>query len=143
MHVDDAPLPSVDLRAFRTAFHAIARAASATVIHNPRRNPSTECNFADALLQIGDDRVAVLLNCIYPLVAFAAESDLNGPPDFCDNATLSRAFADYPEFSVTSRSTLLQSVAPEMLAALAPAEIKQFNYWKPTRLGDVIFNYWD
>tara|TARA_R110002072_G_scaffold101462_3_gene223377 strand:- start:6506 stop:6901 length:396 start_codon:yes stop_codon:yes gene_type:complete len=131
------------LRAFRTVYHAVARDISADVIHNPRRNPDVECNFADALLQIGDDRVVVLLNCFHPLVAFASETDAGAPPEFRDHSDLTHAFSGYPDFTILSVATLIQPPTAEMLSKLATAEMEQFNYWKPSRIGDIIFNYWD
>ena len=80
-HYKDPQLPLVDLRAFRTVYHAVARDVSADVIHNPRRNPDVECSFADALLQLGDERIVILLNCFHPLVAFASETGSGVPLD--------------------------------------------------------------
>ena len=142
-HYKDPQLPVVDLRAFRTVYHDVARTVSADVIHNPRRNPDTECNFADALLQIRDDRIVVLLNYFHPLLAFASESAAGAAREFRDHADLAHAFSAYPDFTVVSVATLTQSPHPDMLSNLAPAEMEQFNYWKPARIGDVIFNYWD
>ena len=142
-HYKDPQLPLVDLRAFRTVYHAVARDVSADVIHNPRRNPDVECSFADALLQLGDERIVILLNCFHPLVAFASETGSGVPPEFRDHPDLSQAFSDHPDFTVVSIATLNQSPTVDMLSNLAPAEMEQFNYWKPARIGDVIFNYWD
>ena len=142
-HYKDAALPTVDLRESRAVFHAVARAVSATVIHNPRRSPNTECSFADALLELADQRVAVLQNCFHPIIAFATESNLDGNPEFIDHVELTRAYSAHPEFAILSVETLTRYPTAEMLADLAPAEIEQFNYWKPSRLGDVIFNHWD
>ena len=143
-HFKDPQLPLVDLRAFRTVFHAVAQGLSAKVIHNPRRNPDAECSFADALLQVEDDRVVVLLNCFHPLIAFASETTAGYPPEFRNNhADLAQAFSVYPNFTVLSVATLTESPTAGMMSNLAPAEMEQFNYWKPPRIGDVIFNYWD
>lgn len=142
-HYRDPQLPVVDLRAFRTVCHAVARNVSADVIHNPWRNPDVECNFADALLQLRDDRIAVLLNCFHPLVAFASETSTGATLKFRDHADLAQAFSAYPGFTVVSVATLTQSPTADMLSNLAAAEMEQFNYWKPSRIGDVIFNYWD
>lgn len=140
---DDAELRTVDLRAFSAVLHTVARDASATVVHNPRRNPDTASSFADALLEFTGQSVAVLLNCFHPMIAFANESRLGGNLDFLDHAELKCAFSAHPEFIVLSAETLMHYPATESLADLAPVEIEQFNYWKPSRLGDVIFNNWD
>ena len=142
-HCQEPQLPLVDLRAFRCVFHTVARDLSATVIHSPRRRPETECSFADALLEIGADRIAVLLNCFHPLIAFASPSRLDGNPEFRDHAELARAFSERPEFTVLSTDVLTQFPSPDMLVNLSPTEIEQLNYWKPSQLGDVIFNHWD
>ncbi|APZ92692.1 hypothetical protein [Fuerstiella marisgermanici] len=142
-HCREPELPLVELRIFRTVYHTVARDVSADVIYSPRRHSDVECNFADALLQLGDDRIVVLVNCFHPLVAFAAEGKVGDTPDFCDHADLARAFSAHADFTVLSVATFEQLPTTDMLADLAPAEIEQFNYWKPSRLGDVIFNYWD
>lgn len=135
-------LPVVDLSIFRAAFHAVARTVSADVIRSPRRNPEVECNFADALLQIREDRIVVLVNCFHPLIAFASETSVGTPHVFRDHIGLTDAFSAYPEFTVVSLVTLMKSPNSNVLSNLSPAEMEQFNYWKPPRIGDVIFNYW-
>jgi len=106
-------------------------------------DPDIARNFVKEILRIDEDRVAVLLNCIHPLVVFTTEHELNGAPNFVDHAGLAESFADFPEYTVLTRDTLQQSVSPAMLTSLAPSEIEQCEYWKPTRLGDIILNYWD
>lgn len=142
-HVGDEPLPEIDLRAFRTVFHEVACKVAATVVHNPRRNPNVECNFVDALLKTDEDEIVVLLNCVHPLVALTAKFAGGGPIEFRDVPALTAAFSDYPEYTVLSTEVLSQQPTADMLTLLGEAELEQCNYWKPTRLGDVIFNYWD
>jgi hypothetical protein len=44
---------------------------------------------------------------------------------------------------VLSVTTLNSPVTDRVTTQLATAEIEQLDYWKPSRIGDVIFNYWD
>lgn len=85
-------------------------------------------------------RITLLLNAFHPLVGFA-EAEEHEP-----------IFTDIPEsflraaqrtFTFLDKAVLTAPPDEAALSRLAPAEIEQLNYWRPRRLGDIIFNHWD
>lgn len=89
--------------------------------------------------------MAVLLNCHFPVVGFAAppaEGD-SGPLRFINGGGLAEVFRATGEYDVTNRAELEHPIGEEELAPLAPAEMEQVEYWRPARVGDVVFNFWD
>ena len=142
-HVSDPPLPSTDSRQFRADLYHVARVVGADVLYKPRRDPSANCNFYDALLDLSGVHIRVLLNVVNPLVAFARDwASPGSPPVFVDQSDLAAAFAELA-YTVISLQTLESPVTNDNIALLAPAEVEQLDYWKPNRIGDVVFNYWD
>jgi hypothetical protein len=81
----------------------------------------------------------VLLHVGFPYVVFAAPEDV-GLPVFLDCDQLAGALAEY---NIIPAATLNAPPNEEALALLSDAEHKDIRYWRPSRLGDVIFNWWD
>ncbi len=143
-HVDDPPIPSTDAHQFRIDLFHVARVLGANVVHKPRRGAPVECKFYDALIAIDDTQIRILLNIIHPLMAFCRDWESAGSsPDFVDHPELATAFKQLGRYSVLSLPTLTLPVTKDVTQQLAAAEMEQLDYWKPTRVGDVIFNYWD
>jgi len=46
-------------------------------------------------------------------------------------------------FAAADADELNRRVEPKDLDALSPAERRQAKYWKPKRVGDIVFNWWD
>ncbi len=83
-----------------------------------------------------------MLNATYPLVGFAIENK-KGEIDFVHEPSLSSGFSKFGRYSVLSEQVLVQRITDESVEDLSEAEIDQMSYWKPTRVGEVIFNHWD
>jgi hypothetical protein len=137
------PLPATDVRAFRGHCYAAARAAGGFVLgfEDPYRHTN---NFAAGLLGLGDGPVAVLLNAHFPLVGFAhppavGELELR----FADAPALVEAFRGFDGYRVLDRAVLEGPLTPDVVADLDKGERAQFTYWRPSRVGDVVFNSWD
>ena len=93
---------------------------------------------------VGDVQIRVLLNITHPIVAFAENwTSHDSPLAFVDHAQLASAFEQLRRYTVLSLQTLELPVTQEATKQLAPVELEQIQYWKPTRTGDVIFNFWD
>ncbi|MDA7977835.1 MAG: hypothetical protein MPJ50_03575 [Pirellulales bacterium] len=143
-HVDDAPLPSTDARQFRADLYLVAREVSAKVVYTPRRNPSGECSFYDALAEVDGLQIRILLNVTHPLLAFADDwVSVGSPIQFIDSHELGSAFSTLGRYSVLKPTILNMPVTKDVFSQLAEAEVEQMEYWKPNRIGDLIFNYWD
>ena len=131
--------------------HAAARALGATV-EGPFPAAVTP-NFHQLALN-GNGRteppwsVAVLCNACYPIVAFARSLSDGDAPDFLPpDAPPTRlrevweSFGPRPE--VWTRDRLLAPLSPHLVRDLDATELRQFKYWRPETVGDVVFNHWD
>ena len=47
------------------------------------------------------------------------------------------------EFAILTGHEACAGVADELVAQLGENELHQMRYWRPQRISDVIFNYWD
>ena len=139
------PPPATDLRAFRGHCHAAAHCVGGRVHSVMEPNPGGVCrNFAVGVLVLTYDAVAVVLNAHYPILAFAdppAEGDVL--LQFTDCPELADVFSAFDVYQVVSASEWEQPPTPTALRDLSPAERGQVAYWKPRRIGDVVFNCWD
>jgi len=143
-HVNDPPLPACDFRAFRGHCFAAARVLGGRVraVEAPMQRVST--NFARAVLELPDGPLVVLLNAHFPVVAFAelaAEGEVQ--PRFVDAPGLAELFREFGCYEVLATSELHQPVTAAACRELAPTEREQLQYWRPGRLGDLVFNFWD
>jgi hypothetical protein len=138
----DFPNELCDLRAFRTCCHVAARTAGARLLEI--KEPSIGCNYALARFVFSDSAVVALLNEVYPVLAFA-----NCPLEwevlfaYVDSPNLAEVFATYGQYTVVSSEELNCALTLDMCKDLSPSELKRVRYFRPQRVGDVIFNYWD
>jgi hypothetical protein len=143
---DHSPEPPLsDLKAFRSRCHVAARIVGAKIqsIQDPREAAKL-CNYAMARFEFSDCVVAVLLNLIHPIVAFA-KYPVEGQIifEYIDHASLAQAFRTFGEYAVATGEELSRPLVREMCKELSPTELKRVGYFRPARVGDVIFNYWD
>jgi hypothetical protein len=61
--------------------------------------------------------------------------------EFLDCPELAEALR--AEFCIISKQEACAGIAHELVSQLGEDELAQMRYWRPQRLGDVIFNYWD
>jgi hypothetical protein len=134
--------PAWDLAGFRAACHAAMRAVRGGRVlacdgPGPGRN-----HYRALVERVGSPaRLRILLNAIHPLLAFAREDE-----------AVRYAFLDAPELAagffgacepvraaVLAGPLDLQAVGPR----LAAVERAQAAYWRPGRVGDLVFNHWD
>jgi hypothetical protein len=145
---DGEPPPVTDLRAFRADCHAAARELGGTLLTFEGAGEDGHVrNYARAVFDLpGVGMVALLLNAHYPVVVFADADTLTGtPPLFKDVTALAAWFAA----NTTGRYRVLTAeeagapVTDTACRLLAPAEMAQVRYWRPERIGDILFNHWD
>jgi hypothetical protein len=143
-HVDDPPLPVCDFAAFRGHCYAAARVLHGRVVAVEAPIRGVEANFARAVLELPTGWVAVLLNAHFPVVAFA-EPQTEGDTSvrFTDVPGLAEAFRGFGGYEVPDVVELTAPLTPEQCQHLAPAEREQVKYWRPERVGELVFNFWD
>ena len=141
----DAPKVEVSAEQFATACHSAARSVGGRVHEIRAAYEEITPNFHQAVLVLRDrpDRVRVVCNAHHPIVAFTAlpAYDRETRLRFVDCPELAEALSG--EYSIVSGSDACAAVSAELIAELGEAELIQLRYWKPQRIGDVIFNYWD
>ncbi len=141
--------PLTDLKAFRAHCHHAARINCATVqtIRDPYECGSPS-NYAVARIRFSDNNVVlvlVLVNQVRPIVAFAKAPSVEWQItfEFIDCAKLADAFLEVAEYIIAASEELNRPLLREMCKDLAPREKQGVRYYRPARVGDVIFNYWD
>ncbi|MER7441838.1 hypothetical protein [Micromonospora avicenniae] len=131
-----------DLRAFTAVCHHAARAIGATVtgVTPAGVTPSFHTlDFADA-----QHHIAVLRHTTLPFIAFARpHPDGDGMVTFVDHPGLAAAFTNLTDAQALTTRQLQTSLSQVDLSALSPHEHDQVNYWKPTTVGELMFNFWD
>ena len=141
---DAEPLPETDLRAFRGHCHEAARRVGGWVVSVEPPDAGRSHNFAIATLATPAGDVAVLLNVRHPVIGFAdppAEGEAR--LRFRDFPELAEAFRGFGMYEVLGAAELGQAPTREQLRELSEVEREQIAYWKPRRVGDIIFNWWD
>ena len=56
---------------------------------------------------------------------------------------LIEVFRSFGDYNVLEAPELNRPLTGEDTSLLGSAESDQMRYWKPSRLGDLIFNFWD
>jgi len=141
----DSTDEGVPVKRFMSACYAAARQVAGRVQQVRAAYERVTPNFHEALITLRDrpDIVRLLCNAHYPIVAFATPAAHDGDMrlEFSDCPELAAALS--AEFSIITRQEACAGVADELVAELGEAELHQMRYWRPQRIGDVIFNYWD
>jgi hypothetical protein len=137
--------PHSDLAGFRSHCHYASREVGAKVriIQDPNEAAGFR-NFTIARFDFSNSTVAVLLNVIHPIVGFAnwpTESQILF--EYIDHQRLAEVFGTLGNYTVATCKELNQPLLREMCRELTPTELKQVRYFRPERVGDVVFNYWD
>lgn len=141
----DAPDEGVPVKRFTSACHVAAQQVAGRVQQVRPAYERVTPNFHEALVTLRDrpEMVRVLCNAHYPIIAFATPAAHEGDVylEYTDCPELADALS--PEFSIITQQEACAGVVDELVAALGEAELHQMRYWRPQRIGDLIFNYWD
>ncbi|MEH7501050.1 hypothetical protein V7152_03250 [Neobacillus drentensis] len=106
-------------------------------------------NFFDVEVKVFNKHFHVLLNAHYPFLAFASVVNFK-QINFVDEPQLFEQFSYF--YSVLETKELNEPLFIKLSSIecilqndneLNSAELKQLIYWKPERIGDLIFNFWD
>src|SRR5262249_52951993 len=100
-------------------------------------------NFYYAEVVVGQDAIAVLCNMAFPIIGFSSPFEMGQlPGKYLVHSDLASTFIA-EGFECPDASLLEAPVSRDELLALRPEECKDVDYWRPNRIGDVIFNYFD
>ena len=136
------PLSFVDGQKFKQACFALAHTLNAKVLRL-ETELQVGRNFIVSELLYKTERILALCNAHFPYIAFATAEGGFYAPIFQDSPHLVKGFELTGEYIVLPQSLLDASTSVEQLAQLSDAELNQIRYWKPQRIGDIIFNHWD
>ncbi|MGF0175902.1 hypothetical protein ACQF36_37155 [Streptomyces sp. Marseille-Q5077] len=135
-------MPQVDAGVFKTACHAVARSIRATVgdVTLAGVTPS----FHTVLITAPGIRSTVLCHELLPVVAFVASPPQAGGPlaDFISPPAWADAF-ELGGFRLLDVGELGMPLASADTSELAEAELEQVRYWRPSTVGELMFNWWD
>ena len=88
--------------------------------------------------------MSILIHDSFPFLAFTQSSDVPYLEiEFCEWPEFCRLIYRVADWQVLPTDFLNQPVTMEITEALSPAERSEMLYWKPKKIGDVIFNSWD
>ncbi|GIG00825.1 hypothetical protein [Catellatospora citrea] len=131
-----------DLQALAAVCHHAARRTGGTVAELIPLGATP--NFHTATITYPDDSIAVLRHGLLSWLALAKPT-LPGqaPHDWLDRTDLAEAIGEVSDLRILTRAELSRPLTDADLADLGAAEIEQVAYWRPTTVGDVLFNLWD
>lgn len=142
--VNESPLPETDFREVVARCHAAARSLSAKVLASiaaPQRPPA---NFGVVTLGLPGRTINVFVNAIYPIVGFAhSPGAKDSNVTFVDEPELAAMLQNAGAWQILPKVMLDCPVTQDSLAQLGPGERHEIRYWKPRRIGDIVFNLWD
>lgn len=135
---EDSKPPSVNGKQFKQlCFDLVSRNGGKV---RSVTSPQYPANFYCAQVEFSGDLIYILLNEHYPYLAFASFVEF-GDITFIDVQAL-RALFD-PYYQVIDITELNATVDLSLIMGLNSAEVEQIAYWKPSTIGQIIFNHWD
>ena len=134
-----------DLASFRGHCYEAARRASGQLVSFTSPDSSGDCrNYAIASFILPAEKIAVVRNLHHPLVSFAdVPAEGSVLLRFRDCPLLTDIFNSFGIYKVVSAAQLERPPSSSVLCELGDVERKQVAYWKPRRIGDIVFNWWD
>jgi hypothetical protein len=135
-----APLPLVDLKHLRAAWHAAAHLAAGRIGEFDEQSyPRT---FHVAKVTGRDGLNVILCHAHFPLVAFATGQHAYYTTEFTDPPNWASAFAA-AGFDAMSAAALLSPLEDADTSDLLADDWRQIRRWRPATLGAALFNSWD
>ncbi|HWL26057.1 MAG TPA: hypothetical protein VNR38_20285 [Ureibacillus sp.] len=137
-NVKEVPPPSVEEKRFKDICYAVLLHHNGTVLSFHTQLGAT--NFYQVQVKVFNRLIYILLNAHYPIIAFATEVK-DSYILFTDESILSQGFSPY--YTVYSKEELSKTFSLNTEHSLNDAELQQIAYWKPEKIGDLLFNFWD
>jgi hypothetical protein len=139
---DIRPAPGFGFEDFKTVVYSAARAIGGRVAE--ARPAGITPNFYQALVELTTERLSVLCNSVFPVIAFCEPiPEGKCKTVFRDCPKLAAAIAKLGSWEIASAAQLDAPVSREELAQLAPYEQKGVKYWRCRSIGRIIFNWFD
>ncbi|WP_328849014.1 hypothetical protein [Micromonospora zamorensis] len=136
------PGAPADLKTFTAVCHHAARSIDATVTGVMPAGVAP--NFYRVDIAHAQHHIAVLRHTTLPFIAFARpQADGDVMVTFVDHPDLAAALTNLTDAEALTAEQLQTSLSQVDLSALSPHEHDQVNYWKPTTVGELLFNFWD
>ena len=136
------PPSAVEPEGFRAACHLVAGMEGGSV-ESLDLDRAARSYYA-AAVRTRADHLTVLCNATHPYLAFVAPGAFGFTAlEFIAPVSLASAFASMTEFQPLDAVWLGAELRADLLVDLASAELEQVKYWKPQRIGDLVFNCWD
>lgn len=132
--------PRWNASTFRAACHAAVRLAGRAALGECAA-PHAGCNHYRAAIDHDGRALWLLLNAIVPLLGFARRGD-DGRYRFVDAPALAAGFFG-PHRLVGAVQLEARADPQELARRFSGHEREQARYWRPERVGDVVFNHWD
>ncbi|MEU5726361.1 hypothetical protein ABZ783_31730 [Micromonospora sp. NPDC047738] len=136
------PDDQADLRSFTAVCHQAARTIGATVTGVTPAGVTP--NFHTIDITHAQHHIAVLRHSALPFIAFArpqASGDVTIA--FVDHPGLVDGITNLTDAQVLTVEQLRTPLSQVDLSALDAEEHDQISYWKPTTVGELLFNLWD
>jgi hypothetical protein len=139
--------PTIDEKQFKQICFSLISRNGGKVLDF--KEPQVATNFFDVEAKVFNKHLHILLNVHYPYMAFAFDVEF-GKITFIDEPELFKQFS--PFYNVLDTKELNAPVILRLGSKksilqndneLNSAELEQIAYWKPERIGEIIFNYWD
>jgi hypothetical protein len=125
----------------KTLSHDVARRTHGRIVS--KSSDLFGANFHTLHMEGRGYHLSILLNAFFPLVGFAEVLREEGEEPIFTEIPSDFSTLTPSAFTFIGKSILISPPDESSLAQLSSAEIEQVQYWRPRRLGDIIFNYWD
>jgi hypothetical protein len=133
---------TVDVSFFKKAVYAAAQSTGASVV-KIEAGDSVSPNFHQANVALNDQRtISILCNRTHPIVAFVECPIAIGDFKAIDAIELAEIIRKFG-FEIATADELNRSIEPKDLHLLGENERNQAKYWKPRRISQLVFNWWD
>lgn len=101
-------------------------------------------NFHIGVFEKGKERISVICNSVYPVVALTLEPAENACElAYINSPIIENAITQYTEYEFLSKEYLETPFSKDNIGNLNEAEISQIKYWQPINIGEIVFNWWD
>jgi hypothetical protein len=139
--------PKVDGKQFKQVCFTITDRSEGIVLEF--KEPQYSMNFFDVEVKVFNKHFHILLNEHYPYLAFASVVEFERI-NFIEIPELVKQFSSV--YKVISVKELNEPLVLKLGSKknfiqnnndLNSVELEQVAYWKPERIGEIIFNYWD
>ena len=135
---------SLDGATFKKACHQVAH-MDGGVVENIDLNLVGR-SYYGATIRTRTEHLSILCNSVYPYLAFVPPHSFGADPTdltFVEPVHVGSLFSSLTEFQSMDADWLAAELPSDLLADLSRSELEQVGYWKPSCIGDVVFNNWD